>query len=419
MSTISSNDFLSFLLIIVVLLIAGRVLGELFRKWRQPAVMGELLSGLLLGPTVLGYVSPGAFRSIFFASSNAQLGFDAISRIAIILFLFVAGMEVHLKDVVQRGKAAAKISLSSIVFPFAAGFIGTWLFFDHFFDSDQGGKFLPSMFMGTALSITALSVLAKILFDLELGRSRFGSLLLTAAMINDFAGWMLFSVVISLGDLHHEGMGIWEIIVLVFIFTLFLLTVGRKVINGLLGFTAREFKGPGASLALAIIFCLLGAIFTEWVGIHAIFGAFLTGVAVGDSQKFNPKSKEMLHQFVANLLAPLFFVAIGLRVNFIKDFDPFICAFVLLIACIGKLLGGFIGARLSGFKTNKAIAVGFAMNARGSMEIVLGLLALQAGIINEKIFVGLVVMTFVTILIAGPALRYFLDRHDRFVPLTN
>lgn len=417
MASISSHDFLSFLIIIAVLLFFGRALGELFRKWKQPAVMGELIAGLLLGPSILGYFFPSFFEQLFYTSKNAQLGFDGIARFAIILFLFVAGMEVHLKDVMKRGKAAAKISISSILFPFSAGFIGTWLFYDHFFNHVQASILVPALFMGTALSITALSVLAKILFDLDLGKSRFGSLLLTSAMINDFVGWMLFSVVISLGDLRHDGMSAWKTVLLVIIFTILLLTIGRKLIDGLFDFTIRNFKGPGASLALAIIICLLGSIFTEWVGIHAIFGAFLTGIAVGDSKHFGPKAKDMLHEFVSNLLAPLFFVSIGLRINFIKDFDGFICLFIILIACFGKLIGGFIGARLSGFKPNKAVAVGFAMNARGSMEIVLGLLALQAGIINAKVFVGLVIMTVTTILIAGPAIRYFLFRHNRLHPV--
>lgn len=418
MAADSSKYFGSFLIIFVVLLTAGRLLGELFRSWKQPAVMGELIAGLILGPSILGNLFPELFHSIFFVSQTAQLAFDGIARVAIILFLFVAGMEVHLGDVVQRGKAAAKISLSSILFPFAAGFAGIWFFYDHFFDSvTQTNKLLPALFIGTALSITALSVLAKILFDLELGRSRFGSLLLTAAMINDFVGWILFSVVISLGEVQHENLGVWQTVVAVVIFTIGLLTIGRVAIDRVFGFAKRTFKGPGVSLALAIILCILGSLFTEWIGIHAIFGAFLTGVAVGDSKQFTDEAKETLHLFVVNLLAPLFFVSIGLRVNFIKDFDLFICFFILVIASVGKLLGGFIGARLSGFKTNKAIAVGFAMNARGSMEIVLGMLALQAGIINEKVFVGLVVMTFVTILIAGPALRYFLNRHERVSPV--
>jgi Kef-type K+ transport system membrane component KefB len=380
--------------------------------------MGELIAGLLLGPSVLGHLFPSAFNYIFTGSVNGSVGFDGLSRLAIILFLFIAGMEVHFNDILKRGKAAAKISLMSILFPFAAGYFGTQLFYSRFFDAPAQSHFASAMFMGTALSITALSVLAKILIDLDLGRTRFGSLLLTSAMINDFAGWLLFAVVISLADMKHEGPGIWQTIVMVIVFTVVLLSIGRKLIDRLFGFVAQHFPGAGASLITAIFICLLGALFTEWVGIHAIFGAFLTGVAVGDSRQFSLKARETLHQFVTFLLAPLFFVSIGLRVDLVRDFDPVICAFILTVACLGKLIGGSIGAYLSGFKINKAFAVGFAMNARGSMEIVLGLLALQAKIINEKIFVGLVFMTFVTILIAGPALRYFLQRHERYLSVT-
>ena len=419
MSSFHQQDFLYFLIIIVLLLLAGRILGEVARRFKQPSVMGELVAGLLLGPSVLGYFFPDAFNGIFMASTNAGISFDGLSRLAIILFLFIAGMEVHFKDIIKRGKAAAKISLMSILFPFTAGFFSVRIFYNYFFPLPSQDHLLPAMFMGTALSITALSVLAKILIDLDLGRTRFGSLLLTAAMINDFAGWLLFSIVISLADMKSEGPGLAQTIAIVIIFTIALLLIGRKLIDRLFGFIARNFSGAGMPLITAIIICMLGALFTEWVGIHAIFGAFLTGIAVGDSKNFSQKARETLHQFITSLLAPLFFVSIGLRVNLVKDFDPVICLFVLSIACLGKLVGGYIGAQLSGFKVNKSIAVGFAMNARGSMEIVLGLLALQAKIINEKIFVGLVFMTFITILIAGPALRYFLDRHERAQPLVS
>lgn len=413
MSSLSSNDFLHFLIIVFVLLAAGRILGELFRKMNQPAVMGELVGGLLLGPSVLGFFFPSVFHSIFTSSSGASVGFDGLSRLAIILFLFIAGMEVHFNDILKRGKAAAKISLMSILFPFAAGYFGTLFFYHRLFETSSGSTYVAALFMGTALSITALSVLAKILIDLDLGRTRFGSLLLTAAMVNDFAGWLLFSIVINLSNMKHEGPGVWQTVALVILFTVLLLTIGRKLIDRLFGFVSRHFQGSGPSLILAILICMLGAVFTEWVGIHAIFGAFLTGVAVGNSTQFSVKSKETLHQFVTFLFAPLFFVSIGLRVNLERDFDLLTCTFILAVASLGKILGGFIGANLSGFKVHKAFAVAFAMNARGSMEIVLGLLALQARIINERIFVGLVFMTFVTILMAGPALRYFLARHEK------
>jgi Kef-type K+ transport system membrane component KefB len=267
--------------------------------------------------------------------------------------------------------------------------------------------------MGTALSITALGVMAKILIDIDLIKTRFGNLMMTAAMIDDIIGWMLFSVVIAIANLKSEShFNAITVLLIVIGFTGFLMTIGRKIIDPLFKFANSKLSKPGAELSLAMILCLLGGIFTEWIGIKAIFGAFLMGIAIGNSPYFSEKAKDTLHDIVTYVFSPLFFVSIGLKVNFVSNFDWVIVLFVLAISIFGKVLGGFIGARLSGFKQNKAIAVGFGMNARGSQEIVLGLVALQAKIIDEKIFVGLVVMTFVTILMAGPGIRYFLRRHE-------
>ena len=188
------------------------------------------------------------------------------------------------------------------------------------------------------------------------------------------------------------------------------LTIGRKLIHYCFVFSNKFLSRGGGTLSLAIIFCFFGAMFTEWLGLHAIFGAFLVGIAVGDSEHFSHRTKEMLHDVVTYIFAPLFFVSIGFRVNFVQNFDINIILFVLTIAVFGKMLGGFIGAKLAKFGNQEAIAVGFGMNARGSQEIVLGLIALNAGLISDKIFVGLVIMTFTTIMIAGPAVKYFMSK---------
>lgn len=414
-SKLPSDQVLSFLVIVSILLISARGLGELFRKFRQPAVMGELFAGIILGPSLLGTYAPDLFNSIFVKPTQSYVAFDGLSRMGIIFLLFVAGMEVDLNNLKKRGKAAAKISISSVLFPFTIGFGAVWFFYDSFFSAASDDKLVPAMFIGTALCITALSVAAKILMDMDLIKTRFGNLILTAAMINDFIGWMMFSIVINMANLEQEGLGIWQTVIAVIAFAVLLLSVGRIFIDR--GFTLvnEHLSNPGSNITFAIAMCFLGAIFTEWTGIHAIFGAFLMGVAVGSSKNFAPHSKEILYQFITNIFAPLFFVSIGLRVNFISNFDWKICFLIFSIASVGKILGGTLGAKASGFKINKALAVGFGMNARGSMEIVLGLLALQAKIIDEKIFVALVVMTIVTVLIAGPAIKYFLKRHDQAI----
>lgn len=411
MQRLPSEEVLSFLLMVATLLLSARLLGELFRKIKLPQVMGELVAGILLGPSILGKFNPGFYESFFTSHKEAGIAFDGLARIGILLLLFVAGMEINLKSISQRMNTAAAISFSGIAFPFLIGFIASWYFSGYLFPGGVSDQLATSLFMGTALSITALSVLAKILMDIDMIKSQFGNLLMTAAMIDDFIGWMLFSLVISVANLESDGsFAAWQVMFMVIGFTAIILTVGRRLIHFSFIFSNRYLSRNGGTLSVGIVFCLLGAIFTEWLGLHAIFGAFMVGIAVGDSDHFSHRTREMLHDIVTFIFAPLFFVSIGFRVDFFQNFDWFIVTFVLLISIVGKLTGGYIGARFGKFNSNEAIAIGFGMNARGSQEIVLGLIALNAGLISDQVFVALVVMTFVTIMMAGPSIKYFLKR---------
>jgi Kef-type K+ transport system membrane component KefB len=419
MSKLSAPDVLPFLVMITILLGAARLLGELFRKIHSAAVIGELIAGILLGPSLIGRLFPDFYQMVFTDPKNSAMAFDGLSRIAIIFLMFVAGMEVNLENIKRRGKAAAKISLGGIIFPLVIGFAATWFFYDRFFSVPTDNKLMPALFMGTALSITALTMLAKILIDTALIKTRFGNLMLTAAMLNDFAGWILFSLVISMANLSNDrSLNMVEVLVLIFLFTVLLLTVGTKLVDNGFYLANRYFSKPASELSLSIIVCFLGAIFTEWIGIHAIFGSFLVGVAVGASKNFTANSREKLHDIMTSIFAPLFFVSIGLQVDIIKNFDFQVVFLILLISITGKVLGGYIGARLSGFKKNKALAMGFGMNARGSQTIILGLIALQAQIIDERVFTGLIVMTIVTVIASGPAIKYFLRRHEQSMELS-
>ncbi len=414
MSRLPGEDVLPFLLLVAVLLLSARLLGELFRKLKLPQVMGELMAGILLGPSCLKSLAPDFYHNFFEKSVGAGIAFDGLARIGILLLLFVAGMEINLKTIREKANAAAAISLSGIFFPFICGFAGTWYFFHYMFPAGMDDKLATSLFMGTALSITALSVLAKILIDIDMIKSKFGNLMMTAAMIDDFIGWMLFSLVISVANLSNEGeFDAWQVMFMVVGFATFVLTIGKRLLHIAFILSNKYLSRGGGTLSIGIVFCLLGAIFTEWLGLHAIFGAFMAGIAVGDSEHFSHRTREMLHDIVTYIFAPLFFVSIGFRVNFLENFDWSIIAFILVISIFGKIGGGYIGARMGKFSKNEAMAIGFAMNARGSQEIVLGLIALNAGIITDQVFVGLVVMTFVTIMMAGPLMKYFLERHRK------
>ena len=191
-----------------------------------------------------------------------------------------------------------------------------------------------------------------------------------------------------------------------------MLVIGRMFLNRILPWVQTNLSWPGGVLSFSLGFCLLCAAFTESIHVHAILGAFIAGIAIGDSVHLREKAREIMHQFVTNFFAPLFFVSIGLKVNFIKNFDPVIVAIVLIVAFAGKVIGASAGARLGGMSRRNAMAVGFGLNARGAVEILLGSLAFDAGLITQPIFVALVIMALVTSITSAPLMLHFL-REER------
>lgn len=404
-SKLNSSEIIHFLLILIAILIPARLLGEICRRYKLPAITGEILAGILVGPTLLGHYFPGLFNDLFVNSPKAYGAFDGIANIGIILLMFIAGFEVDLKQIRDNGKQALAISLTGILFPFAIGFGCVWILYQTHFADAGADRLVTSLFFGTALSITALSVITKILIDVDILKTRIGNIVLTAAMVDDFLGWILFSVIIKMISTGKEEASFWSVSEVI-LFALFMLTAGRWIIHRLLALAAKN-GSLGRVFTVAVCLCFIGAVLTEYLGVRGIFGAFLVGIAVSDSEHFTAKHKDILHQFTINVFAPLFFASVGLRLNFIANFNLEIVVIILVIACLAKLAGAMIGGAMSGMSRNESVAVAFGMNARGSQEIVLGLIALQAKIINEPVFEGLVVMTVVTMVISGPIMKYY------------
>jgi Kef-type K+ transport system membrane component KefB len=392
-------------MILIAILIPARVLGEVCRRYKLPAIIGEIFAGIIVGPTLLGAFFPEVFKNLFLAAPQAYGAFDGIANIGIILLMFIAGFEVDLKQIRQNGKQALAISLTGILFPFAIGSISVWFLYNSHFANSGSNQLVTSLFFGTALSITALSVIAKILLDLDLLKTKIGNIVLTAAMVDDFLGWILFSIIIKMMNAGKEEASFWSVIIVV-LFAGFMLTGGRWIVHRLLEMAGKSQK-IGRVFTVAVCLCFIGAVTTEYLGVRGVFGAFLVGIAISDSEYFTAKHKDILHQFTINVLAPLFFASVGLRLNFIANFNLEIVVIILVIACLAKLIGAGIGGAASGMSKNESIAVAFGMNARGSQEIVLGLIALQAKIITEPVFEGLVVMTVVTMVISGPIMKYY------------
>ncbi|HTF17768.1 MAG TPA: cation:proton antiporter [Chryseolinea sp.] len=404
MGKLSEAEIVHLLIQLSVMLLMGRLFAEVARHLKQPAVVGEILAGILLGPTVLGMLQPEWFEALYPTGTATGIVLTGFVQVAVIMLLFVAGLEVDLHIVWQQGRQALFTSLFGLIIPFVLGFIFPYLFPAFFGHAEGSGQLIFSLFMGTAMSITALPVIVRILMDTNLFKSRMGMLVVASAMVDDVIGWLTFSVI--LGLIGKSGStSVLTTAILTIGYTVAMLTLGRASLNKVLPWVNNKLAWPGGILSVSLALCFLGAAFTEYIGIHAIFGAFIMGVALGDSNHFSERAKEIVFQFINNVFAPLFFVSIGLRVNFIENFDLLLTLSILVIAFAGKIIGSGLGTRLGGFTWRESLAAGFGMNARGAMEIILGLVALENGLINERVFVSLVIMALVTSMTSGPLMK--------------
>jgi K+:H+ antiporter len=393
-------------LALAILLGAAKTAGELMRKLNQPSVLGEIMAGILLGPTVFGRIRPDLYTTVFPSTGNLPIVLETVTTLGVVLFLLTAGLEIDLRSIFRQGRSAILVSSFGVIIPFAFGF-GAATFFPEFFHAAQRADLrIFALFVGTALSISALPVIAKILMDLNLLRSEMGTVVMSSAMFDDLVGWILFSTILGMMRGPSSSFdGVKRTIILVFGFVIVSLTVVRWLIDKILPRIQAHTSWPGGVLGFIFTLTLGAASFAEFAGIHAVFGAFITGIAVGESTHLRKRTSELIHGIVTNVFAPFFFASIGLRVNFVANFNLPVTLTVILVACAGKLLGAGLGARLGGMDSRTAWGVGLAMNARGAMEMILGLLALQAGLIKEPMFVALVVMALFTSLVSGPIMH--------------
>ncbi len=411
-----SNDIIILLVFIGGALVLSRLFAEIGKKFKLPVVLGELLVGILLGPTLIGKYYPDFFAHFFpVQGTAARIALDGITQLAVIMLLFVAGLEVQLQIVLKQGKTAVLTSLTSMIIPFGLGFVAAW-FFPEFFNIGKNDKLVFGLFFGIAMAVSALPVIARILMDIGLYKTKVGMTIMAAAVFDDLIGWLAFSFVLSMMSIEHrEISNVWESAGLILGFGLFMLIIGKRIINFALPWIQKHMSWPGGVLALCFGLGFLGAAFTESIGLHAILGAFIVGIAIGDSVHFREEARTIIHQFVMSIFAPLFFVSIGLKVNFVENFDLLLVLIVLFLAMICKIAGGFLGAWMGGMTRREALAVGFGLNARGVMEIILGTIAHDAGLIDNKMLVALIIMALLTSLISGPMMRRFVGGEAKIV----
>jgi Kef-type K+ transport system membrane component KefB/mannitol/fructose-specific phosphotransferase system IIA component len=398
-------------LALATLLGCAKLAAELMQKIGQPSILGEISVGIFLGPTVLGHYRPHIYETLFPTTGPMPFVLDTVTTLGVVFFLLTAGLEIDLRSIFRQGKSALLVSLFGVAFPFGAGFLAATIFPNEMGAVEGVNIRIFALFVGTALSISALPVIAKILMDLNLLRTEMGTVIISSAMFDDLVGWILFSFV--LGMMHPAAGssvsdGVKHTIILVLLFVGLTLTLGRWLIDKILPILQAHTTWPGGVLGFIFTLTMAGAAFTEYAGIHAVFGAFVIGIAVGESGHLRKRTSEHIHEIVTNVFAPFFFASIGLRTNFVSNFHLGLTATVIGVACVGKLLGAGWGARLGGMDKTSSLAVGLAMNARGAMEIILGILALQSGLIRENMFVAMVIMALFTSLMSAPAIHFLI-----------
>jgi Kef-type K+ transport system membrane component KefB len=405
----SPYDLALLLTQIAVMLAVGQLCGRLMRKLGQPAVLGELVGGILLGPTVFGSLFPSVYSWLFPSTGIVALTREALITFGMLFFLFAAGLEVNLKIAGRLRWPIGWTSVLGIALPFALGFCLVIASPSLWGTQAETHVLAFALFVGAALSLSALPVIARILMDLNLLEQELGTVVMSAATINDLIGWTLFAVVLSY--FVPDGVysrGIWATLALTAGFFALILVLGRWTIQQVNGWMRNHPSQRGMVVEAALIPVLLAAAAAEAIGIHAFLGAFLVGIAAAEDLPQRDSSYRNIHQFAVSFFAPIYFVSVGLRADFVTQFDLLLVSAVFLTATVGKICGAGFGARIGGMPARESLAVGFAMNARGAIEIILASVALQHRLIDQRVFVALVIMAIATSMLSGPVIQRLL-----------
>jgi len=402
-ATGTPNLFLQVLVALAVVVITARVVAALFRWLGQPQVMGEVVAGLLLGPSFGGWVAPKAAAILLPAAIAPYLA--VIAQVGIILFMFLVGLGLDTGLLRQRSRASVAISHASIVVPFLLGAaLALWLY-PRF--AGAGISFTPfALFIGVAMSVTAFPVLARILTDTQMQKSPLGVIALACAAVDDVTAWCLLALVVGVARAEPGSAVITAGAAIAF--TVFVLLFARRGAMWLVRQRDRVGKTTRGMFAAVCVLLLVSAIVTERIGIHALFGAFLLGAIVPHDSALARDIREKCEDLVVVLFLPVFFAFTGMRTQIgllQSSADWLVCAVIILVATLGKFGGSFFAARLTGSDNREAASLGILMNTRGLMELIVLNVGLDLGVLSPALFAMFVLMAVATTLATTPILK--------------
>jgi len=391
---------------VAVILVLARTVGLAFRAIRQPQVIGEMVAGLLLGPSVLGWISPGLSASLFPAGSLGLL--NPLSQIGLVFYMFLVGLRLDPERLRSHRHTAFLTSHTSIIFPFTLGAILALYLYPRL--SDRHGSFVAfALFLGTAMSVTAFPVLARILTDLKLLQTPVGTVTMACAAVDDVTAWCILASIVLQVRAMTAATPFWAMPLAVVAYTLTMLFGVRRALSKLDLIAVIEGGLSQNILALFMILVIASATMTELLGIHALFGAFLMGVITPKEREFVRLLSEKLEGMTVVLLLPLFFAFTGLRtsIGLVSGTRMwFYCGLIIAVAILGKFGGSLLSARLNGLSWREAGAIGVLMNTRGLMELVVLNVGLDIGAISQTVFTMMVLMALVTTFMATPLLEW-------------
>jgi Kef-type K+ transport system membrane component KefB len=399
------HEPLSLLLVqLILIVLLARVFGSIFARLGQPTVIGEMLAGIALGPSLLGALLPGAFGFVFPPSSMGAL--RILSQVGVILFMFVVGMELDVTRLRDRANTAVLVSHISIVFPFFLGVVASYLIYRAF--SDGTTSFIAfALFMGISMSITAFPVLARILDERGLTGTYLGSIAITCAAVDDISAWSILAFVVAIVKAGGAAESALTVL-LALAFVILMVLVLRPLMNRWVTARPKMVASPTRGLVVGILVLVFAsALYTEVIGIHALFGAFLAGIAMPADPSFRLHLREKLESFSTAFLLPLFFAFTGLRtqIGLLGDWQGWVaCLGLIALATIGKLGGSMLAARITGMVWNDAFRLGALMNTRGLVELIVLNIGLDLRILSPRVFAMMVLMALVTTFMTGPLL---------------
>lgn len=389
---------------ILLIVVVAKCLGWLFKKIKQPAVIGEMLAGILLGPTFFGHYFPSVSAVLFPLTSIPHL--QMLSQIGLVFFMFIIGMEVDFKVLKSQAKDAIIISHASIIFPFGIGLTLALALYDNYAAANI--DFISfSLFVAVAMSITAFPVLASILKEKKLHHTPIGNLVLICAAADDITAWILLALVIAIvkaTSLIH----ILIVIAALLLYLYIMLQLVRPFLYRLCNKYNNGEQIPKSIIAIFLLVLITSAFITELIGVHALFGAFLAGIIMPDKLSFRKVFIEKVEDIATIILLPLFFVCTGLRteIGLLNNAQHWIIAvLIILCAIIGKMLGAALTAKYIGKSWKDSLTIGVLMNTRGLMELVVLNMGYELGVLSKEIFSMLVLMALVTTIMTGPILN--------------